>query len=196
MRKLAWVLLVLVVGGWLAMKTSFASYAGTLWSQVKTETKNQIPTRFEIDRVRHELRQLDTDIGGIIRPIAEYKADIVRLQKEIARSRTALEEQKPSLLTMAKDLAGNPTVVLYGGAEYSAQRVREKLERDFESYQRMEKNLTSQEKLLEAKDRQEKGVRAAPGAVGGRGGDAADRSPGQQAGVRQQPGHADRGGPG
>jgi chromosome segregation ATPase len=153
MRKLAWALVVLVVGGWLAMKTSFASYAGTLWSQVKTETKNQIPTRFEIDRVRHELRQLDTDIGTIIRPIAEYKADVVRLQKEIARSRTALEEQKPSLLTMAKDLAGNPTVVLYGGAEYAADRVREKLERDFEGYQRMEKNLASQQKLLQAKER-------------------------------------------
>jgi len=153
MRKLAWLLVLLLVGGWLAMKTSFASYAGTLWSQAKTEAKNQIPTRFELDRVRHELKQLDSDLGAIIRPIAEYKADIVRLEKEIGRTQIALDEQKPLLLTMAKDLEGSPTVVSYGGSDYAADRVRDKLHRDFEAYQRMEKNLASQRKLLEVKER-------------------------------------------
>ena len=152
MRKLAWAALVVVVGAYLATKTSFGSYAGTLWSQAKTTAKEQIPTRFEIDRVRHELKQLDGDVGTIIRPIAEYKADIVRLQKEIGRTETALAEQKTALLTMTKDLEGNPTVVLYSGTEYAADRVREKLHRDFDAYQRMEKNLASQRKLLEAKE--------------------------------------------
>jgi peptidoglycan hydrolase CwlO-like protein len=153
MRKLAWAALVLVVGGWLAMKTSFASYAGTLWSQAGDTAKEQIPTRFEIDRARHELKQLDGDIGAIIRPIAEYKADIARLHKEIARTQAALDEQKPVLLTMTKDLAGSPSFVSYGGTEYAADRVREKLHRDFEGYQRMERNLASQRKLLEAKEK-------------------------------------------
>jgi hypothetical protein len=83
MRKLLWGLLIVGAGVFLAQKTSFWSYAGTLWSQVKTETKNHVPTRFEIQRVR---------------------------------------------------------------------RVRLKLQRDFESFQRMEKNLQSQRKLLEAKE--------------------------------------------
>ncbi|MCI0683983.1 MAG: hypothetical protein L0Y71_17890 [Gemmataceae bacterium] len=152
MRKLFWGLLIVGVGLFLAKKTSFWSYAGTLWSQVKTETKNSIPTRFEIERVRHELSQLDNDIGLMIRPIAEYKAAVGALQKDIARTEAALDEQKPVLLTMAKDLESNPTVVLYNGEEFAADRVRLKLQRDFESFQRMEKNLHSQRQLLEAKE--------------------------------------------
>lgn len=152
MRKLLWGLLIVGVGLFLAKKTSFWSYAGTLWSQVKTETKNQVPTRFEIQRVRHELAQLDNDIGAMIRPIAEYKAAVALLHKDIAKTETALEEQKPVLLTMAKDLEGNPTAIVYNGEQFGADRVRLKLQRDFESYQRMEKNLHSQRKLLEAKE--------------------------------------------
>ncbi|GEM_PF-5772479 len=152
MKKVFCALLIVGLGVFLAKKTSFLSYAGTLWSQVKTETKAHIPTRFEIQRVRHELAQLDDDIGGMIRPIAEYKAAVALLNKDIGKGQAALDEQKPLLLTMAKDLEGSPTVVLYNGAEFGAERVRHKLQRDFESYQRMEKNLQSQRKLLEAKE--------------------------------------------
>ena len=58
----------------LAKRTDVGSYAGTLWSQVTSETKRQIPTRFEIDRARHELAQPRQDIAGMIRPLAEHKA--------------------------------------------------------------------------------------------------------------------------
>jgi hypothetical protein len=89
----------------------------------------------------------------MIRPIAEHMATINRLKRDIAGLRTGLAEQKESLLTMTRDLEGNPTRVVYGGEEYSADRVRTKLQRDFESYKRCEGNLKSQEKLLEAKER-------------------------------------------
>src|SRR5207249_1376927 len=122
------------------------------WSQVKTETKNAVPTRFELDRVRHEIANLEDDVGTMIRPIAEYKATIVRLKKEIGQTEKALVEQKDVLLTMTRDLDGNPTVLVYAGEEYSADRVRHKLNKDFETYKRLEANLASQRKLLEAKE--------------------------------------------
>ena len=152
MRKVFLVLVIAGLGLLLAIKTSFLSYAGTLWGQVRAETKKAIPTRFEMERARHELAHLDGDINAMIRPIAEYKAAVGQLQKEIAKTEAALNEQKPLLLTMAKDLEGNPTVVLYQGEEFAAERVRQKLQRDFDSYQRMEKNLASQRKLLDAKE--------------------------------------------
>ena len=153
MRKLAWAALVLVVGGWLAMKTSFASYAGTLWSQVKTDAKKQVPTRFEIERVRHELEQLDDDIGGMIRPIAEYKAAIARLQKDIARTPDGAGRAEADPLDDDQGPGGQSD----RGTRTRARSTRptasaHKLQRDFESYQRMEKNLASQRKLLEAKE--------------------------------------------
>ncbi len=133
--------------------TAVRSYASTLWSQVKSETKNAVPTRFEISRARHEIANLDDDIGGMIRPIAEYKATIMALNKEIGRSETMLREHKTVLLSMTQDLEGSPSVLVYAGEEYSADRVCAKLAKDFKSYRRLEANLQSRRKLLEAKEK-------------------------------------------
>jgi septation ring formation regulator EzrA len=152
MKKLLVIALVIGVCFYFVKKSSLFSYASTVWSQVKTETKNVVPTRFEIDRARHEIANLDDDIGNMIRPIAEYKAAILRVKKDIARSERALDDQKGVLLTMTKDLEGNPAVLVYAGEEYSAERVRGKLSKDFKSYKRLETKLQSQRKLLEAKE--------------------------------------------
>jgi chromosome segregation ATPase len=152
MRKTIALLLVLAAGLFVYKKTQFGSYAGTLWSQVKQEAKDQVPTKFEIERVRHELGNLDGDISGMIRPIAEYMAAITRLKKDIQKTQTNLDEQKTVLLAMTHDLEGNPTFVEYGGEKYTSERVRGKLHKDFESFKRLESHLHSQKKLLEAKE--------------------------------------------
>jgi chromosome segregation ATPase len=152
-RKVIVSLLLVAACFWLVKKTSLPSYVGTLWGKVGKEVKNAVPTKFEIDRVRHELAGMDGDISQMLRPIAEHMAAMHRLKKEIATARANLAEEKGNILTMTKDLEGSPTVVLYGGVEYTAERVRHKLQRDFDSYKRSEANLKSQEKLLEAKER-------------------------------------------
>ncbi|HWY86675.1 MAG TPA: hypothetical protein VNX28_08120 [Gemmataceae bacterium] len=153
MKKL--LVTVLLVGAcvYFVKKSAIGSYAGTVWSHVRTETKNAVPTRFEIDRVRHEIANLDDDIAGMIRPIAEYKATIVHLKKDIGQVESTLDGQKGVLLSMTRDLESNPTVLVYAGEEYPAERVRAKLTKDFESYQRLETNLKSRRKLLEAKEK-------------------------------------------
>ncbi len=152
MKKL--LVTVLAIGAclYVVKSSSLFSYASTVWSQVKDQTKNAVPTRFEIDRARHEIANLDDDIAGMIRPIAEYKATITRLRKDIGQAEKALEEQKGILLSMTKDLEGNPSVLVYAGEEYGAERVRLKLARDFDSFRRLETNLKTQRKLLEAKE--------------------------------------------
>jgi len=152
-RKVIVSLLVVAACLWVVKKTSLLSYAGTLWTQVAKEAKNQVPTKFEIDRVRHELAGMDSDISQMLRPIAEHMAAMQKLKKDIKTTRNNLAEQKANILTMTKDLEGSPTVVTYGGEEYTAERVRQKLQRDFDSFKRGEANLKSQEKLLEAKER-------------------------------------------
>lgn len=152
MRKL-FVTLAVVGGLWFVVsRTSLASYARTLWSVARTEVKNQVPTRFEMERVRTELAGLDGDIQKMIRPIAEYMASIGTLKKDIVRTRENLEEQRTVLLTMARDLEANPSFVVYRGEKFDAERVRAKLERDFASFRRLEDNLNTQRKLLQAKE--------------------------------------------
>jgi chromosome segregation ATPase len=153
MKKLLIIGLIVVGGVFVLRRTSLCSYAGTLWSRVGSEAKNQVPTKFELDRIRHEITRMDTDIKGMLSPIAENMAAVKRLNRDIDTTRTRLGEQKGTLLTMTHDLEANPQFISYGGERYSAERVRNKLERDFASYKRCEGKLKSQEKLLEAKER-------------------------------------------
>jgi hypothetical protein len=153
MIKKAIVGLLVVAGGlFLLKKTNLVSYAGTLWCQVRDETRGQVPTKFEIERVRREIAAMDGDISHMLRPIAEHMAAINRIRKDLRNTRASLTEQKSAILTMTKDLEGSPTVVSYGGEEFSADRVRRKLQRDFDSYRRCEAQVKSQEKLLDAKE--------------------------------------------
>ena len=152
-RKLIIFGLILGVGFWLVKKTSAFSYARVLWCHVTAQAKENVPTQVELDRVRLEIAQMDRDISNMLRPIAEHMAAVNRLKKDIDGTRGSLAEEKTVLLAVAKDLETNATTVEYRGELYSADRVRNKLQRDFDSFKRRENHLKSQEKLLDAKER-------------------------------------------
>jgi hypothetical protein len=132
-------------------KTNVFSYASTLVTQVETDAKKQIPTKFELERVRQEIAGLDTDISQMIRPIAEYKADVQRLHKDIAVGQQAIEERKEKYLAILKDLEANKKEFRFCGKSYSADRVRQQLQRDMDNLKLQEKNVKTQQQVLDAK---------------------------------------------
>ena len=143
---------VLVAGtGLVLARTSFMSYAGTLWSQVQSEVKQQIPTRFEIERARYEIAQLDKDITGTIRPLAEYKAAVARLDKDIEQTRTQLDDRRDLLLKLTRELEAEPKTIRVGSRDMSAERVKANLDRDFEGFQRLERHAEALRKMRDAK---------------------------------------------
>src|SRR5262249_1016146 len=113
MKKLLLIGLIVVGGLFLAKKTSLCSYAGTFWSRVRHEAKNQVPVKFELDRIRNEIARMDSDLQNMLSPIAENMVAVKRLKKDIEVTRGRLDEQKASLLTMTKDLEGNPRFITY-----------------------------------------------------------------------------------
>jgi chromosome segregation ATPase len=148
------VLALLVIGGVAvaAVKmTRIGSYAGTCAAQVSDEVKRSIPTKFELERIRREVAHLDQDISHMIRPVAEYKTQIDWMRKDIDKSQARLEEQRKKLLTMTEDLKSNPVSITYDRA-YPADVIRHKLQKDFDSFKRLENHLKTQQKLLDAKE--------------------------------------------
>lgn len=136
----------------IAKKTNVFSYASTLVAQVEKDAKNQVPTKFELERIRHEITALDSDIGQMIRPIAEYKSVIERMRKDITRNQANIEDQKKTLLAVVEDLKGDPDHLVYAGKKFSAERVRQQLQRDTESLKHLEKCVRTQQQVLEAKE--------------------------------------------
>ena len=145
--------LVLAGAGWyVATQTNFLSYAGTILSLVRKETKKASPTPLEWARPRHEIDNLEGDISRMVRPIAEHLAAIGRLKKDLQATQEQLDMQREVLLIMARDLEGNPTSLTYGDKDYTPDQVKKKLTRDFDSFQRLEAQHHSQKKLLAAKE--------------------------------------------
>lgn len=148
-----WVATALVLGGaaFVAKKTDFVSYAGTLWSKAHTQAKNSVPTGFEIDRARHEIAQLERDVAGMVRPLAEHKAALGQLERQVAETRTNLDTRRAALLAVSRELETKPASVNVGGRTVPADKVQAALDRDFDGFVRLEKHLESLQKLHEVK---------------------------------------------
>lgn len=146
------VLCAAAAGLWVTAKTTnFGSYAGTLWSQARSEAKRHISTKFEIERARHEVTQLDKDVSGMIRPIAEYKAALLQLDKDIRRGETNIDERREALLRLTRELEKSPTTLTLAGRAVTLEKAKSSLARDFESFQRLERHIDSLHKLRDAK---------------------------------------------
>jgi hypothetical protein len=140
----------------LAKTTNVSSYVSTLYAQARTAAKAQVPTKFEIDRIRNDIASLDQDLDRMIRPIAEHKVAVERMRKDVARDEERLVEQKRVLLdaTSAVKNAKKGEKLLYGAPPkaFSVDQVKAKIAIDFEVYKRFENHVAAQKKLLDSKE--------------------------------------------
>ena len=136
----------------IAKKTNVFSYGSTLISQVATDAKNQVPTKFELDRIRNEIAALDGDISQMIRPVAEYKAEIGKLREDIVKNQTSINEKKKVLLGFVEKLEGNPKEVVCGTKRIPADRVKDEVQRESERLKVLENSVKAHQQMLEAKE--------------------------------------------
>jgi chromosome segregation ATPase len=135
-----------------AKKTNVCSYASTLVSQVERDAKKQIPTKFEIERIRNEIANLDADVSQMIRPIAEYKADIEKLRKEISQTQRDLEKKNADLIVVVDKIQDVQGMVVLAGRKHPVEKVRQQVQRETDHLKLMEKNIAAQQQVLEAKE--------------------------------------------
>lgn len=141
----------------IAKKTNTFSYVSTLCSSITKDASDSIPTKFELERIRNEIAQLDGDVGNMIRPIAEYKVEIDRLRKEIAKNTTSVEDRKKDLLTVVEKLdaaekGDKLVVVLTNNKRFPVEKVKAQLKNETDNVKLLEKNLKTQQQVLEAKE--------------------------------------------
>lgn len=137
----------------IAKKTNVFSYASTLVASVEADAQKQIPTKFELERIRHEIANLDGDVNQMIRPIAEYKADIEKLRKDINRGTANLDQKKADLLAVVEKLQGcDKGFVMLGSKRHPVEKVKQQVQRETENVKLQEKNVKTQVQVLEAKE--------------------------------------------
>jgi chromosome segregation ATPase len=145
---------VLVGAGLFVMnRAGLGSYGATAFHKLRSACKSSVPIEFEIERLKYQIAELVPDMKRHLSSIAEEMVATQNLREDIQETHANLKRQKDAIVAMTKDLENGALTISYGGREYSASRIREKLGRDFRSYQRCEAEVKSKEKLLEAKDR-------------------------------------------
>ncbi len=137
----------------ISARTNFASYVRTAVAHVEKQADNSIPTKFEIERIRHEIASLDGDISQMIRPIAEYKAEIQRTRQEVTTNQKTVDEKKTKLLAHFEKLEGNPKHVVCNDKKWPVEKFQAELQRQTEIVKNQELNLKTKQQVLEAKEK-------------------------------------------
>jgi septation ring formation regulator EzrA len=151
-KKIVIVSLAVVAGLFLLSKTHMGSYVHTAWNKVSSSVGSSVPLEFEIDRIRDEIAQLDPHMQTQIGAIAKEVVAVENLQKEVGAMRVAVSNQKDAVLALRKEVTSGTRTVSFKGKDYTADKAKEKLQRDFDGYRRAESTLKSREALLEAKE--------------------------------------------
>jgi chromosome segregation ATPase len=149
-KKLIIAGVALVACLWIAKKTQVMSYACTLIANGRESVRKQIPRDLELARIRNEIKNLDRDYTNLLGPIAEKKAAVARLEKEIAQDKAGITAQRTALLELTKAVEEKQTQIAYNGATYKLEAAKGKLARDFSIFKKKEQELAAKEKLLEA----------------------------------------------
>jgi len=154
LKKLVLVAVAVVAGLFVLNTTNLGSYASTAWKKVRASCSKQVPLEFEIERVRNEIAKLSPDMKDNLRSIAEETVKVDNLRDEIVLTRAQLAKQKDTILAMRKDLdeSKGKKTIWYGEREFPVSRVKDKLAKDFQSYQHCEEALKNKERLLESRE--------------------------------------------
>lgn len=151
-KKIAIVVVALVAGLVLLNKTSLGSYVGFSWKKSKDYFQKQVPHEIELERLRHEVTQLDPEIKRARSTLAEESVAVDMLREDVDRTQANLKTRLTEILALRKDLDSGATTLTVTGRSVPATTVRNRVAADWESYKRAEEGQKSKEKLLEARE--------------------------------------------
>ncbi|MFN4259191.1 MAG: hypothetical protein ACK4RK_07820 [Gemmataceae bacterium] len=152
LKKLAFTAVGLVALLLVFSMTNLGSYTGSMMSKLWQKANDQVPIPVKIDRMRHEIAKLDTDVEKHSGAIANALTEIELLEREIARMEKSLADQEHKIVTLTNDLRNTQSPQLvYAGKTYTVEQVRRIRDRDFHAFRTAEENLNLMKRQHELK---------------------------------------------
>lgn len=135
----------------LVFGTSAPSYVKTAFHKARTNIKDAIPDKFEIERVRQMVADLEPAIQSNIETLAKNEVEVKHLQRQIALTQDNLAQEQKKIAAL-RDLADRKDL-LTSGTSYSADDVARELKGRFAHYLRVEEKLDQEKKTLEVRQK-------------------------------------------
>jgi chromosome segregation ATPase len=128
--------------------TKLGSYANLAWKKVQNAAAQSVPIEVEIERLKEEAKKLQPDLDKNIALVANEMARVKKMESDITTTRANLSEQKANLVQFANWVESGETQFIKGGKVFTKDQIAERMDRDWKSYQRAEKDVVYREKEL------------------------------------------------
>ena len=148
---------IILVGALLFGREAF-SYVRTTVGYVKDSVKESVPVKFEIDRARQMVSDLEPAVKKHIHLIAKEEVQLARLGERIQNLDKQIHTEKSQILTLRNDLNSDKKVFHYASLNYTRDQVTDDLTRRFKRFQTRQATL---EHLKKTQEIRQKGLVAA-----------------------------------
>jgi phage shock protein A len=134
----------------LVFGTSAPSYIKTAFCKMRQTAKDSIDPRFEIERARTEIANLEPTFNQNKETLARAEVEAEHLEREIGSLQANLEKEKATMLAMAAKVK-NGDFRLTGHSVYTADEVRAHLQNRKDHYDYSVGILKEKQEILKAK---------------------------------------------
>lgn len=137
------------VAGWFVFGDRFYSYFSTMAGSMRDKVRSQVPVDFELRRAERLIRDIEPQIHGCKREVAQAEVNLENLRADVERleKSVALSEQKLKHGAAWLD-SGAVTGVQLAGRPVSRQRVELDLERTFQNHRNNTELLRGKRALI------------------------------------------------
>lgn len=134
------------------------SYVTTAVDRVQDQVKSNVPVKFEIERARGMIKDLNPEIERNMHLIAREEVEIAKLQRELEQNEKQLAKSQADILRLKNDLEAGNNQFVYAGRSYTAFEVKTDLANRFAHHKTAEATVDQLQKVLRAR---ENGLKAA-----------------------------------
>ena len=158
-KKLVFVVGLAAIVALLFFGRDTVSYVRTSLGWMKDSVKSSVPVKFEIERARRMIKDLEPEVRKNVQAIAKEEVEVEKLQKQIADTEIRLAREKEEMLKLHADAKSGKESFAYGGRTYTAGQVRTDLASRFARFTTTEATLNSWKDTLTARQRSLEGRR-------------------------------------
>jgi len=156
-KKLCVTTLAVVIGLGLLSQTKVGrhlfSLGGLTWTKVANTVGDSVPLDVEIDRINHEINNLNSDISRSLNVLAQQKVDVEMLKTKVTdlEKQSAKDLDKTKTLKAMLDKAGDSKTVSFKGEDFKVEKVREQFASSWDIYKSRESTLENHKQILTQK---------------------------------------------
>lgn len=145
--------ILLAVFALFASNRHIRSYVCTMKNMAVHQMKGNVSPEFEINRLQDEIRNLDSDLPGMVDSLAALDYEIKQGKAKLEKAQTALASHEKGLLEFAQTVKEKgKTQFVFASQKYTPVTGNQKLARDFALFNSLKATVESQQKLLAAQE--------------------------------------------